>query len=294
MLEKFERYPLTFGPTHIEFLPRLTEALGRVDAVFLGHEGELRYDFHVAPGADPDQIKLAFDGVSELSLADNGDLVLATGAGDVIHRAPIVYQDVDGVRVRIDAGFEFGEDREVHFALADFDRTRPLVIDPVISYSTFLGGAGADSGRSVRVDPADQTIVVTGRTRSLDFPLAGALQTTHGNDGDDIPNGWFPNPNGTQLAWKVEMLTRSPNAAQTAQVDAINIANNRRPNFTDQGDLAGVEGQNFLSTLELYFSDPDGDSLTYQISGLPAGTGLSLDANTGQLSGVPTNDDAIS
>ena len=84
-----------------------------IDAVFQGHEGELRYDFHVAPGADPGQIKLAFDGVSELSLADNGDLVLATGAGDIIHRAPVVYQDVDGVRVHVDAGFEFGDALEL-------------------------------------------------------------------------------------------------------------------------------------------------------------------------------------
>jgi hypothetical protein len=103
----------------------------------------------------------------------------------------------------------------------------------------------------------------------------------------------FPNPNGNQLVWKVDMLTHSPNAAQTAQVGSINIADNGRPTFTDQGDLSGVEGQNFLSTLELYFDDPDGDALTYQIDGLPAGTGLSLDTKTGVLSGVPTNDDAV-
>ncbi len=105
----------------------------------------------------------------------------------------------------------------------------------------------------------------------------------------------FPNPNGNQLAWKVDMLQHSPHidADGEARVASINIADNRRPVFTDQGDLAGVEGQNFVSTLSLYFSDPDGDSLTYQIAGLPAGTGLSLDPNSGQLSGVPTNDDAI-
>lgn len=103
----------------------------------------------------------------------------------------------------------------------------------------------------------------------------------------------FPNPNGNQLAWKVEMLQHSPNGAQDAQVASINIADNGRPVFTNVGNLAGVEGQNFLSTLSLYFSDADGDALTYQISGLPAGTGLTLNASSGQLSGVPTNDDAI-
>lgn len=102
----------------------------------------------------------------------------------------------------------------------------------------------------------------------------------------------FPN-NGSNLMWKVDMLQLSPNGSQAAQVDEIAIAGNSRPVFTDQGDLAGVEGQNFLSTLSLYFSDADGDDLTYQISGLPAGTGLTLEAQTGVLSGVPTNDDAI-
>jgi VCBS repeat-containing protein len=103
----------------------------------------------------------------------------------------------------------------------------------------------------------------------------------------------FPNPNGSQLMWKVEMLQASPSAAQNAQVSEISITDNTRPTFIDQGDLAGVEGQNFLSTLALYFSDGDADSLTYQISGLPAGTGLSLDGKTGVLSGVPTNSDAV-
>jgi hypothetical protein len=103
----------------------------------------------------------------------------------------------------------------------------------------------------------------------------------------------FPNPNGSQLMWKAEMLQNSPATAQAVLVNEVNIADNGRPNFSNQGDLAGVEGQNFLSTLSLYFTDPDGDALSYQISGLPAGTGLSLDAQTGVLSGVPTNDDAV-
>ena len=102
----------------------------------------------------------------------------------------------------------------------------------------------------------------------------------------------FPN-NGSNLMWKVDMLQNSPNGSQAAQVDAIAISGNSRPNFSDQGDLAGVEGQDFVSSLALYFSDPDGDPLTYQISGLPAGTGLTLDPQSGLLSGVPTNDDAV-
>ena len=108
-----------------------------------------------------------------------------------------------------------------------------------------------------------------------------------------VPVAFPNNPPQASLMWKVDMLQHSPNAAQLAQVNSINVAANSRPNFTNLGNMAGVEGQNFLSTLSLYFSDSDGDALTYQIAGLPAGTGLTLDAKSGQLSGVPTNDDAV-
>jgi VCBS repeat-containing protein len=104
----------------------------------------------------------------------------------------------------------------------------------------------------------------------------------------------FPNPNGNGLMWKVEMLTGSPNAAQLAEVGQIGIASNSSPNFTDIGDINGIEGQTLTATsLSLYFGDPDGDAMTYQLTGLPAGTGLSLDPSNGQISGVPTNEDEV-
>lgn len=170
-----------------------------IDIVFSGHEGELRYDFHIAPNIDPHQIRLAFTGIKGAELAENGDLILDTPADEIVHMAPIVYQDIDGARVFVDGAFEISDQQEVSFALADYDRSQPLVIDPVISYSTFLGGTGFDSGRSVRVDPVDRTIVVTGRTDSLDFPLAGPTQSVIG--GGVNPTGWAPNPNSTDAVF---------------------------------------------------------------------------------------------
>lgn len=169
-----------------------------IDLVFHGHEGELRYDFIVAPDGDPGQIRLSFDGADDIALAKNGDLVLGVAGSLVIHRAPVVYQEIDGERIHVDAGFRIDDENNVLFALADYDRSRTLVIDPVISYSTFLGGTGGDSGRSVRVDPVDQTIIVTGTTESLDFPIAGAVQITPGVIN---PPGWAPNPNATDATF---------------------------------------------------------------------------------------------
>ncbi len=104
----------------------------------------------------------------------------------------------------------------------------------------------------------------------------------------------FPAAGGNQLVWKVEMLTASPNASQLAEVSQITISGNSSPIFTNIGDINGVEGQALTATsLSLYFNDPNGDALTYQLSGLPAGTGLSLNSSTGQLSGVLTNEDAV-
>jgi VCBS repeat-containing protein len=103
----------------------------------------------------------------------------------------------------------------------------------------------------------------------------------------------FPDPNGSQLYWKADMLTASPNATQLAEISQISITANASPNFTDIGDINGVQGQALTPTsLSLYFSDPDGDTLAYQISGLPAGTGVVLDSGTGVISGTPTNADA--
>ena len=105
----------------------------------------------------------------------------------------------------------------------------------------------------------------------------------------------FPNSNGSQLKWKVDALSSSPNATQLAEITELSIAANRRPNFNNIGPLNATEGQpvSGTQTLAAYFSDPDGDTLTYQMTGLPAGTGISLDAGTGQLGGVPTNADFL-
>lgn len=172
-----------------------------IDVVFHGHEGALRYDFHVAPQADPSQIRLGFQGVEHLEIGDDGNLILKTRTGDVVHRAPVIYQDIDGERVFVRGTFDIENEDQVLFALADYDDKYALVIDPVISYSTYLGGSGNDSGRAVRVNPTDQTIVVTGQTDSLDFPLAFALQSTHGSGGGVNPSGWTPNPNSTDATF---------------------------------------------------------------------------------------------
>src|SRR5262249_30626364 len=140
-----------------------------IDLVYHGDQGGLEYDFLVAPGADPDRITLAFDGAESLALNAHGDLELRTARGAIHERAPRVYQDVDGVRRAIAAGYVVKDRRHVGFRIARYDRSRPLIIDPQISYSTFLGGSGSDLGNDVAV-ASDGSVYVTGTTASVDFP----------------------------------------------------------------------------------------------------------------------------
>ena len=123
-----------------------------IDAVFREHKGDVEYDLLVAPGADPRVIRIAFDGARRLRLDRNGDLVLTTTSGEVRQRRPYLYQDIDGRRRTVDGRFVRRGRKTVGFKVGKYDRAHTLVIDPVIVYSTFGGGArgsGAADGPSV-------------------------------------------------------------------------------------------------------------------------------------------------
>ena len=172
-----------------------------VDLVYYGHQGQLEYDFAVAPGADPKAIRLALDGRnsvaspdssllrgSSLRLATNGDLVMRIAGGEVRFHKPVVYQPADSNtgtgRLAVECHYRLTGRRQVMFEVASYDRARPLIIDPTLSYSTYLGGTGDDEGTAVAVD-AGGNAYVTGLTASVDFPItAGAFQTTYANNTD--------------------------------------------------------------------------------------------------------------
>jgi hypothetical protein len=173
------------------------DAYPGIDLAYYGNQGTVEYDFIVAPGADPDQIRLAFEGASAMHLVDSGDLVLATALGDVRIQKPLVYQvDPEGHRTLV-AGHYLVERPTaeghpnpqqpacppVSIQLAAYDRTKPLVIDPVLLYSTYLGGSSGDYGAGIAVDGSGQAYV-TGFTGSVDFPTLQASQPASGGEGD--------------------------------------------------------------------------------------------------------------
>lgn len=117
-----------------------------VNLVYYGNQGQLEYDFVLAPGADPGAIHLSVQGAQSASLDAQGDLVLHTAGGDVVQHAPVIYQSIGGQRQSVAGRFVLEGNGQVGFQVGAYDHSAPLVIDPVLVYSTYLGGSGDNRG----------------------------------------------------------------------------------------------------------------------------------------------------
>ena len=148
---------------------RYSEIWPGVDMVWYGNQQDLEYDFIVQPGVDPKQIKLAFEGAESMRLDHEGNLVLKTKAGELIQKAPVIYQDGAQGRESVSGKYRLLAANEVGFELGAYDPTRPLVIDPVLAMATYLGGSLLDNVIDVAMDAAGN-VYCTGRLDSTEFP----------------------------------------------------------------------------------------------------------------------------
>jgi uncharacterized repeat protein (TIGR01451 family) len=140
-----------------------------INLVFYGNQGQLEYDFQIAPGADPAQAQLEFEGSQKLELSSGG-LTLKGEGGNLLFAAPVVYQEIDGRRQPVEARFAMLASNRVGFAVGAYDHSRELIIDPVLSYATYFGGTGNDTSPSVAVDILGN-IYLAGSTTSPDLPV---------------------------------------------------------------------------------------------------------------------------
>jgi len=157
-----------------------------VDLVFYGNQRQLEYDFVVAPGADPSLIAWQIDGAKPAIDAE-GNLVLTAPDGPASFKKPILYQMDGDNKISVEGSFTVASD-QIHFRIGDYDHAKPLIIDPVLSYASYLGGTGTDNigawigpghqspTQGVAVD-AQGSIYVTGNTYSTDFPTANPYQS---------------------------------------------------------------------------------------------------------------------
>ncbi len=124
-----------------------------IDFSVSGTEGVLKSEFIIDAGADPSQIMLVYQGHTGISLNETtGDLVIETPARQVIDEAPFAYQETDGEKTEVSCSYILGPDATVTFELGEYDKSLPLIIDPVMRYSLYFGGDGRDQGNSIAVD----------------------------------------------------------------------------------------------------------------------------------------------
>ena len=140
-----------------------------IDLVYYGNQRQLEYDFAVSPGADPNAIALTVEGAAP-TIGKQGDLILTANGDDLVFRRPHIYQDTRAGRQSIEGQYALRKNR-VSFQVAAYDRSRPLIIDPVLSYSTLLGGDFDDSGNAIAIDSAGDAYI-TGFTCSDNFPVS--------------------------------------------------------------------------------------------------------------------------
>jgi uncharacterized repeat protein (TIGR01451 family) len=140
-----------------------------IDLTFYGDQKQIEYDFEVAPHADPRAIRLAFDRNVQPRISGDGDLILKSRGVELIQRKPVIYQTINGERHTIAGRYKLLGDRKVGFKVAEYDHAQPLVIDPTLVYSTYLGGSGDDSGNSIATDSSGN-VYVAGTTASANFP----------------------------------------------------------------------------------------------------------------------------
>jgi len=247
-----------------------------VDLVYYGNQKQLEYDFVVAPGADPAAIKLQFDGAKRVKVDGQGDLIVSAPGGDLRFHRPVVYQDVNGKRVIVAGGFRASGQR-VSFDIGRYQRDLPLVIDPVLSYSTYLGGSSNDQAVGIGVDGSGN-VYVGGTTSSTNFPATtGAIETQRGT-GQAIFVTKL-NPTGTSLLYSTFL-----GGTSNAGLEDIAVDPGGNVYLTGYGQLTATAGA-YKPCSGCTFAakiTPGGNQLSY-LTGLDIGTTKLAPAADGSL-----------
>ena len=247
---------------------RYESILPGIDLVYHGNQRQIEYDFVIAPGASPTDIAVAFDGASSMEIGPQGELVLHTKDGDLVQNAPVIYQDVHGTRRAIAGGYAIDAENRIGFVVGDYDRSKPLVIDPTLAYSTYLGGNDLDEGLAVTVDSSGN-VYLTGLSVSPNFPGAtgSSLQPTPGGDYDAFVTKI--NSTGTAIVWSTYLGGSGGNEyGQAIAVDAsgyVYVAGS-----TNSLDFPGIGSGSLQPAYGGYWRDmflvklvPGGNSFVY-------------------------------
>jgi len=192
-----------------------------IDLVYYGNGQQLETDFIVAPRANLKDIRLAVCGAQSLERSNDGDLIVHTGNGEIRLLKPTVYQFMNNFKTEVASSYQLIGQDQFAFEVPVYDATKPLIIDPVLTYSTYLGGSvgenGSDFGTSIAVDSAGNAYV-TGFTVTTDFPTQNPLQSTNQGELDAFVTKL--DPTGTGLVYSTYLGGQGSDWGRGIAVDA--------------------------------------------------------------------------
>ena len=252
-----------------------------IDVVYYGNQNRLEYDFIVSPGADPDTISLDFMD-TDIDIANDGNLVLDIAGASLSMLRPYIYQEIGGEKRVITGNYVKRAGGRIGFSVGPYDTARPLVIDPVLLYSTYLGGSGSDSVNAIAVDQAGNAYI-TGETVSNDFPTQNPMQPLSGAGTDAFIAKI--DPSGSALVYSTYFGGNGADFGHGIAVDALgNVFVSGRTESSNfpttpgafQTAFNGGTGDAFVAKL-----NPSGSALIYStyIGGdsYDAGRGIAID-----------------
>ncbi|MCB0211521.1 MAG: SBBP repeat-containing protein [Anaerolineae bacterium] len=262
-----------------------TDLYPGIDLVYRGTEGQLKSEFLVAPGADPTQIKMTYHGVEQTSLRSDGALALRSPHSELVETTPVVYQEIGGQRVPVEARYVLLENHQVGFELGQYNAVYPLVIDPTLGFSSYLGGNKVDIAWDVTVDK-NGNVYVVGETDSDNFVTKNPFQSNFKGTKDAFVAKF--NPNGTRLyttylggnnldvAYGI-VVDNSGNAYVTGQA-SINTGGVDPFPTTSGAYQTTITGGYSAFVTKL---NPNGNGLVYStfLGGSAAGTDIALDSS---------------
>ncbi|MGH9674660.1 MAG: SBBP repeat-containing protein, partial [Bryobacteraceae bacterium] len=187
-----------------------------IDLVFYGNQRRLEYDWVVHPGASPSSILVRFEGTKSVRLTAAGDLAIATDRGVITQHKPVLYQHTAGGRAPVDGRYVMRGPNQAGFAVDSYDPSLDLIIDPVLSFATYLGGGGDDLVQAVALDSAGN-VYLTGGTGSTNFPLRSPLRST--NTGGDVFVTKI-DPTGASIVYSTYLGGSAQEVARAIAVDA--------------------------------------------------------------------------
>lgn len=197
-----------------------------IDLLYYGTQRQLEYDFVIAPGASPRKIQIAFSGAKNLHTDPNGDLLLsAAGKDDVRLHKPVAYQQIGNEKQLVAANYVLSGKDRVAFSIGNYDQSRPLIVDPILAYSTYIGGSGIDAANAIALAP-DNTAFIAGSTFSSNFPVVHALQANAGGEPDFAQDAFVSkiSTDGSTVLYSTYLGGERTDVANGIAVDSFGFA----------------------------------------------------------------------